>query len=208
VPIGVGGLLNVLDRAVRAAPGAAYFWGVIAASVAVAVISRLNGLSRLTFVALVAAFVGMLTFYGFSQIQKATDAIVRLAGYAILMTATLAFVFVIVTSAWLGIFCTPRLFAYLYGVSEVCYGAARAEPIGQNSQKSAATYNVCEGEYVEPEKGNRCQPYEAYTYCGTLNSWATNACKQAGGSGEFGAQKLRDVLGNKCGYANWRITCK
>ncbi len=116
-------LIRLLDHAVKAVPAARYFWGVIAASVTVAIIGLLNGLNRLTFVAMVAAFGAMLIFYIFSRFEKASDPVIKLLGYGILIVAALGFIFVIVTSAWLSLTCTPRVLAYLYGVSEVCYGS-------------------------------------------------------------------------------------
>ncbi len=113
-------LIRLLDHAVEIVPAARYFWGVIATSVTVAIISLLNGLSRLTFVAMVAALCTMLVFYIFSQIEKVSDLVVKLLGYVILTVATLGFVFIIVTSAWLALYCTPPVLAYLYGVSGVC----------------------------------------------------------------------------------------
>jgi hypothetical protein len=116
-------LIRLLDHVVKAVPAARYFWGVIAASVTVAIIGLLNGLNRLTFVAMVAAFGAMLIFYIFSRFEKASDPVIKLLVYGILIVAALGFIFVIVTSAWLSLTCTPLVLAYLYGVSEVCYGA-------------------------------------------------------------------------------------
>jgi hypothetical protein len=130
-------LLGVLDRAVKAVPAARYFWGVIALSVVVAFISLFNGLSRLTFVATVAAFVTMILFYIFSCIEKTTDPIFKLLGYAIPVIAVLAFAFVITTSAWLALNCTPRLMAHLYGVSDVCYPINPQTPPALSSQGDA-----------------------------------------------------------------------
>jgi hypothetical protein len=119
----LGSLLNVLDRATKAVPAANFLWGVVGLSVVVAIISLLNGLNRLTLVAMVATFAAMVLFYVFSRIEKSTDLIVKLSGYVLLLITTLAFVFVIATSAWLAVTCKPRVMAYLYGVSEACYGA-------------------------------------------------------------------------------------
>ena len=94
-------LIRLLDHAVKAVPAARYIWGVIALSVAVAIISLLTGLNRLTFVAMVAAFGAMLIFYIFSRFERSSDAVVKLLGYAILIVAACGFIFVIVTSAWL-----------------------------------------------------------------------------------------------------------
>jgi hypothetical protein len=76
----------------------------------------------------------------------------------------------------------------------------------------AQTFNICVGEYWEP-KHNLCQSYDIYIYClmgdpTRLNNAAMNACKQAGASGKFTQSTLRDVPGNKCGYANIRIYCQ
>ena len=117
-------LVRLLDKATKAVPAAKYFWGVVAASVTVAFISLLNGLNRLTLVAIVAAIVLMFVFYIFSQFEKASDPVVKLLGYVLLIVAAAAFVFIIATSAWLALTCAPRLIAYVYGVAEVCYGSA------------------------------------------------------------------------------------
>jgi hypothetical protein len=116
-------LLGLLDGAVKAVPAAKYLWGAVGLSGVVAIISLVNGLTRLTFVAMMAAFIAMVLFYVFSRIGKTTDPIIGLLGYAILVMAILAFIFVITTSAWLAVTCEPRVFAYLYGVSEVCHGS-------------------------------------------------------------------------------------
>jgi hypothetical protein len=137
-------LVGLLDRAVKVVPAAGYFWGVIAASVTVAVISLLNGLNRLTFVAMLAAFVAMVLFYVFSRFEKSTDAVVRLVGHALLIVTGLAFIFVIASSAWLAVSCTganssvwsPRLIAYIYGFAEVCYGKSADTP----AEKKTAFY--------------------------------------------------------------------
>jgi hypothetical protein len=118
-------LIRILDNAVKAVPAARYYWGVIAASATVAIIGLLNGLNRLTFVAMVATLGAMLVFYIFSQFEKASDPVVKLLGYVLLIVAASAFIFWFATSAWLAVTCTPRLFAHLYGVSEVCYGPSR-----------------------------------------------------------------------------------
>ena len=68
-----------------------------------------------------AAFGAMLVFYIFSQFEKARDRVVKLLGYLLLIVATLAFVFIIATVAWLALTCGPRLMAHVYGVAEVCY---------------------------------------------------------------------------------------
>jgi predicted site-specific integrase-resolvase len=57
------GCKKVLREVASGAKTDRYFWGVIAASVTVAIISLLNGLNRLTFVAMAAALVAMLVFY-------------------------------------------------------------------------------------------------------------------------------------------------
>jgi len=121
-------LVGLLDHAVKVVPAARYFWGVVAASVTVAIIAPLNGLSWLTVVAMSAAIVAMFIFYIFSRIEKSADTIIKLAGYALIVITTLAFIFVIVTSAWLALACEPRVLAYLYGVSEVCYGQPLLKP--------------------------------------------------------------------------------
>lgn len=124
-------LVNLLDRAVRVVPAARYFGGVVAASVTVGIIALINSLSWLTVVAILAAIIAMVIFYIFSRIEKSIDVVVKLSGYTLIIVATLAFIFVIVTSAWLALACKPRLLAYLYGVSQVCYApppmAARSD---------------------------------------------------------------------------------
>ncbi len=120
-------LAALLDRAVKAVPAARYMWGLVAASAGVAIVSILNGLTRLTFVAIVAAFVAMFIFYAFSRIEKSSDVIVKSVGRLLVIAAGLAFVFIIAASAWLALTCGPPLMAYLFGVSEVCkYGSASA----------------------------------------------------------------------------------
>jgi hypothetical protein len=118
--------IRLLDRAVKAVPAARYFWGVIAASATVTVISWSNGLNRLTFVAMVAAIVAMFVFYIFSRFEKASDPVVKLLGYLLLIVAALGFVFVIFTSAWLALTCSPRVMAHVYGIAEVCYGTNKS----------------------------------------------------------------------------------
>jgi hypothetical protein len=130
------GLVSLLDHAVRQVPAAGYFWGVVAANATVAIISRINGLNKVTFIAILAAFVAMFIFYVFSRMEKATDPVVKLVGHALLIISGLAFIFVIVTSAWLALFCSPRLIAYLYGVSEFCSRSTAAAPV----EKKTAIY--------------------------------------------------------------------
>ena len=64
-------------------------------------------------------------------------------------------------------------------------------------------FNVCEGEYE-----TRCPPHEAYTYCGTIASWAANACKSAGMTGTPSVIELQSRGGNKCGYGLFRVICR
>jgi len=92
-------LVNLLDRAVRVVPAARYFGGVVAASVTVGIIALINSLSWLTVVAILAAIIAMVIFYIFSRIEKSIDVVVKLSGYTLIIVATLAFIFVIVTSA-------------------------------------------------------------------------------------------------------------
>jgi hypothetical protein len=129
-------LVGLLDHAVKQVPAAGYFWGVVAASATVAIISRINGLNKVTFIAILAAFIAMFIFYVFSRMEKSTDAVVKLVGHALLIISGLAFIFVIITSAWLALSCRPRLIAYLYGVSEVCSGSAAATSV----EKKTAIY--------------------------------------------------------------------
>jgi hypothetical protein len=50
-------------------------------------------------VAILAAIIAMVIFYIFSRIEKWIDVVVKLSGYTLIIVATLAFIFVIVTSA-------------------------------------------------------------------------------------------------------------
>src|ERR1700682_6279892 len=116
----LGPAAELLDRAVRAVPAARYFWGVVAASATVAIISFLNKLTWLTFVSIVAAFIAMVLFFVFSRFEKSSDVVVRLIGHVLLIATGAAFTFVIATSMSLALTCKPPLMAYLYGVSEFC----------------------------------------------------------------------------------------
>jgi hypothetical protein len=72
----------------------------------------------------------------------------------------------------------------------------------------AQTFKLCEGEYIEPHKGNQCQAYDVYAYCGDADNQAARVCKGLGGSGAHSMVKVRDIGGNKCGYANYMVVCK
>jgi hypothetical protein len=89
------------------------------------------------------------------------------------------------------------------------------KPSAQSSTKplSAQTFNVCVGGFWNPLKGNKCEPYDIYVFCQNpdnppYKSAATNACREAGKSGQFTAHTLRYVPDDHCGYANVRITCE
>ncbi len=135
-------LVRVLDHAIASVPAAKYFWGVIAASATVGIVSLINGLNRVTFIALVAAFIAVLIFYTFSRIGKSSDVLVKLVGYALIIISGLAFIFIIVTSAWLTLTCAPPLLAYIYGVSDFCQksGAPHAADVEQH--KATALYRA------------------------------------------------------------------
>jgi hypothetical protein len=66
------------------------------------------------------------------------------------------------------------------------------------------TFSVCEGEYER-----NCPDHDAFTYCGTINGWAVQACKiqNSREPPKFQLIKLQDRSGNKCGYALWRVIC-
>jgi hypothetical protein len=137
-------LVRLLDHAGKIVPAARYFWGVVAASVTVGIIAVINGLSWLTVVAISAAIIAMFVFYIFSRIEKSTDVVVKLAGYALIVVTTLAFIFVIVTSGWLALACKPRLLAYLYGVSQVCYGPPPKPTAGPPPKPTALIDAQCQ----------------------------------------------------------------
>ena len=87
--------------------------------------------------------------------------------------------------------------------------------VAQSSTKplSAQTFNVCVGGFWNPLKGNKCEPYDIYVFCQNpdnppYKSAATNACREAGKSGQFTAHTLRYVPDDHCVYANVRITCE
>src|SRR5436190_10827712 len=132
----LGQLLDLLDRATRAEHAAKYFWGLVAAGVAITFISNTTGLNRTSFVAMVAAFIAVAIYFAFSRVERSQNIVVRGAGYAVLTVSVLAFVFVIAMSAWLALTCGPRLIAHLYGVTEVCeLYAAKPDPALPNSAK-------------------------------------------------------------------------
>jgi hypothetical protein len=66
---------------------------------------------------------------------------------------------------------------------------------------------VCEGEYEA-----RCPsapPHEAYTYCGTINAWAQQACRvhNSPEPSRYRLIPLASTDGNKCGYGVWKVIC-
>ncbi len=66
------------------------------------------------------------------------------------------------------------------------------------------TFSVCEGEYERS-----CPDHEAFTYCGTINGWAEQACKIQNSRElpKYRLIKLQDRPGNKCGYGLWKVIC-
>lgn len=73
---------------------------------------------------------------------------------------------------------------------------------------SAQNFTLCEGEYWESEKGNKCTDHEVYAYCYTAKQVAQDKCSQLGASGEPKMVSMRSVPGNKCGYTNFRVACQ
>jgi hypothetical protein len=74
---------------------------------------------------------------------------------------------------------------------------ARPNPLPPETSTIAVNYVVCVGEYQ-----NRCPANSVYLYCGaSVEAWARNECKS------FGATKLSDTGGNKCGYYVAQVTC-
>jgi hypothetical protein len=69
---------------------------------------------------MVGAFIGAFVFYAFSSIERATDVVVKLVGYAVVVAGGFAFVFFIGASAYLAIECGPKPLAYLFGILQVC----------------------------------------------------------------------------------------
>ncbi|MBH5396324.1 hypothetical protein HZZ13_00620 [Bradyrhizobium sp. CNPSo 4010] len=77
---------------------------------------------------------------------------------------------------------------------------AQAPPI--SSQPTI--FSVCEGEFER-----NCPDHDAFTYCGTINGWAEQACKiqNSREPPKYRLIKLQDRSGNKCGYAQWKVIC-
>jgi hypothetical protein len=73
---------------------------------------------------------------------------------------------------------------------------------------SAQQFTLCEGEYSEPNKGSPCAKDQAYAYCGTAAAEVDRICKASGASGTPSMVVIRNIGGNKCGYAFWNVTCK
>lgn len=111
---------SFLDRAVGRVPEAVYYWGVIGAGATVAFISSVNGLNRITFVAIVAVFLMTVLFFAFSRIGRGGDVVVRFVGYVILIVSAVAFVVTIGACISVGLTCRPPVFVYLLGVDEAC----------------------------------------------------------------------------------------
>jgi hypothetical protein len=199
-PAALTDLIGLLDRAVKVVPAAGYFWGIIAASVTVAIISRLNGLNRLTFVAMLAAFVAMFIFYVFSRMERSNDVVVKLVGRALLIVSGLAFIFVIVTSAWLALSCSPRLIAYLYGVAEVCYGPATAATLEKKAiyRSFVRRDGIWEGvDQIAPEEANHLNRSYEFTLIGDPGRPAEVRVKN--GSGACSVDGLSSVTGDSFG---------
>jgi hypothetical protein len=72
---------------------------------------------------------------------------------------------------------------------------------------SAQTFRLCSGEYFEPWKG-QCPASEAYAYCYTAENEAARICRDKGANGKPLMVKMRAVPGNKCGYAEYEVTCQ
>jgi hypothetical protein len=120
-------LMSLLDQAAKRVPATRFYWGVIAAAVAVAVINLVVGLSRLSFIAMIVVFAGAVIFFIFSRIDKSSTPVIRFAGHIILLVSTLAFALFVLTSFTLAFTCWPQLFAHLYGVETICQRKERSE---------------------------------------------------------------------------------
>ena len=80
--------------------------------------------------------------------------------------------------------------------------SAQTPSISSTPQQS---FTVCEGEYERNCPG----PHEAYTYCGTINAWAQQSCRdqKSSGSPRYRLIQLNSVSGNKCGYGMYKVLC-
>lgn len=70
----------------------------------------------------------------------------------------------------------------------------------------AQEIKVCMGQY--PENSGLCIAHDAFTPCGTIESFAKTYCQRRGASGEFDLIVMRSVGGNHCGYSNYLVVCK
>ena len=114
-------LTRLLDRTVRRFPAVKPLYGLLAAGAVAALINLMSGLNRLTFISIFATIVAMILLFLFSKIETSNDKIIRILGYVMATIVAVAFVFVIIMSAWLSLSCSPKIFAYIYGVTDVCY---------------------------------------------------------------------------------------
>jgi hypothetical protein len=86
----------------------------------------------------------------------------------------------------------------------IVLGTVTLPALAQTPQPPLA-FTVCEGEYE-----NQCQqPHDAYTYCGTINGWAQQACKIQNSQevAKYQLIPLSSKSGNKCGYGLFRVIC-
>ena len=105
--------------------------------------------------------------------------------------------------------------AVVYGTTSSFAQSSTTPSADQSSTTSSPTrtFNVCVGGFWFPLKENKCQPHDIYVFCLTpenppYKSAVTTACQKAGKSGNFTAQTLQSVAGNRCGWSNIRITCQ
>jgi hypothetical protein len=197
---------DLLDHAIKKFPAARYFWGVVAASATVAIISFLNGLNRVTFVAIFAALIAMFIFYVFSRLEKASDPVVRLVGHILLLATGMAFVFVIATTAWLGLTCKPPLMAYLYGVSDFC---EKTKPsVVENSEKPIVAFfrNIVRKngafigvDSIAADQAKHLNLYYELTSIGSPPR--TIEVRPKNGSGECALDGLTSITGDEFGGA-------
>jgi hypothetical protein len=92
--------------------------------------------------------------------------------------------------------------ALVFVLSTCLASSAQTPSISPTPQQS---FTVCEGEYERNCPGT----HEAYTYCGTINAWAQQACRdqKSFGSPRYRLIQLNSIPGNKCGYGVYKVLC-
>jgi hypothetical protein len=111
---------KLLDKAVQADPRVQAAWGLVGIAAAAAIIAFILGLNRLTFIAMIAMFLGMVLIPVVSGIKSDSRVVKLASGTTVIVVVGAVAVFVVMSLA-AGITCKPRPFVHFLGLQDACY---------------------------------------------------------------------------------------